>query len=226
MARVTYGALVTEIRGSIGGTTFQRNRYGYSVKNKSYPGNRSTPFQYGIRSALNDSVKAWATLSDANRALWESFATTNPQPCKHNPSANLTGYALFVKWNTKNKVGGGDILETPSFTLPTLPTFAPTIGLGGGDLIVNLFPSPSTLLTQCLLMVSPPVKVTDNFVDSKTRFMYETVLDGSAITITSNYIANFGAFPAVGDWVFITVDPFGVDCPYFFEPVTFKVQVS
>jgi len=40
MARIIYGAIGTEIRGKVGGTVFQGNKHGYTIKNKGLNTNK------------------------------------------------------------------------------------------------------------------------------------------------------------------------------------------
>jgi hypothetical protein len=226
MARVTYGALVTELKGSIGGTTFQTNKYGFSAKNKSFPGSFQSPGRLKMRQALNHVVQLWSTLTDAQRTQWSTFATTFPQPTKHNSSAMLSGYALFVKFNTLRYAGDGSTALVPSFTLPTLPTFTPTAFISGGDLNINLSASPVTLALAVNPSLSAAVKATTNFIGTRTRLMYLTIADASPINLEPDYRNAFGVDPVSGDFIFIRLQLFGYDCPYFFAPQLFKVQVA
>jgi len=45
MARIIYGAIGTEIRGKVGGTVFQGNKHGYTIKNKGLNTNNTSSRQ-------------------------------------------------------------------------------------------------------------------------------------------------------------------------------------
>jgi hypothetical protein len=226
MAIVKYGALVTELRGSIGGTTFQRNKYGYSAKNKSLPGNVESTPRSNVKQAIRRISQHWATLSEANRNLWISFATTYPQPVKNNPSANMSGFAVFLKFNFFWYLRAGYIVNTPSFTLSSLPSF--TVAIVKSSSFLNFVPTVSAtdLLTVFIVSVSNPVKESVNFAKNRVRYMSFCYADNSGVSIDTAYVAQFGQLPNVGDWVFVKVTPTGLNAPYFWADQYFKVQIT
>lgn len=226
MARVTYGALVTDIRGSLGGTTFQRNKYGSSAKNKSNPGNSGTTFQTGIRQAVRYVTQLWSQLSETDRNLWNSFATTYPQPVKNNPSVNMSGYAVFLKFNVLWYMRVGYTANTPSFTLSTLPTISPTIQLSGGFLFFNDNSATTDLLTVLMFSVSAPIRQSINYAKNRVRYMGFCYASGDGLNFETAYSNQYGRLPVVGDWVFLKVSPMGLNAPYFWADQYFKIQIT
>jgi len=125
MARIVYSALIDNIRGSVGGTTFQKNAYGYTVKHKPNMIKPWTSDQLARQIAFSRAVKAWKQASTQTRNNWDSWAVTNPQYSKHNPNAVLSGFACFVKWHTQNFLDGAGYVDTnPSLTIPDAPTIS------------------------------------------------------------------------------------------------------
>jgi hypothetical protein len=226
MARIKFGTIATEIRGSIGGTCFQSNRYGFTIKNKSNPGNLSTVNQQLPREAIFTITQSWAQLTNAQRLAWNTFATTYPQPCKHNSSANLSGYNLFLKYNIYAYLGGSGFVSSPAFSIPSLPVFHPVVYSYAGDVSYNFFPSFSELNLFALVGISAPVSPSNNFVGSKCRNVFGTVADSTPITVTPQYLANFGIIPAIGNTVFMSISPYGTTTPWFFAPQSFKLIVQ
>src|SRR5690606_31037464 len=114
MARIKYTALVESIRGSIQGTTFQRNAYGYTVKGKPNMVNPNTNLQSASKRNMSGIAQAWSSLSDSDRNAWDTWAATNPVPSRLNPDANLTGFAQFTRWhNIRWLYAYGDVLANP-----------------------------------------------------------------------------------------------------------------
>lgn len=74
MARVTYGNIVAEARGKIGGVVFSRNTGGAYVRAKVSPVQPRTDAQLNQRSRLTEVSKTWGTLTQAQREAWKSFS--------------------------------------------------------------------------------------------------------------------------------------------------------
>ena len=109
MATFKLGAIITDIAGSIGGTTLKRNGSYKVIMNKS----SGTPYS---RSLNNPSLqylpyifKSWSHLSDAEKAAWKEQALLYTFPDKFGTLRNLSGRQLFVKLNAQRW------LDIPSF---------------------------------------------------------------------------------------------------------------
>jgi hypothetical protein len=74
MARVTFGNIVAEARGKVGGVVFSRNTGGAYVRAKVSPVQPRTPAQLNQRSRLTEVSKVWGTLTQAQREAWKSFS--------------------------------------------------------------------------------------------------------------------------------------------------------
>lgn len=74
MARVTYGNIVAEARGKLGGVVFSRNTAGAYVRQKVSPVQPRTPAQLNQRSLLTEVSKVWGTLTESQREAWKSFS--------------------------------------------------------------------------------------------------------------------------------------------------------
>ncbi len=109
MATFKLGAIITDIAGSIGGTTLKRNGSYKVIMNKS----SGTPYS---RSYNNPSLrylpfifKSWSLLSDPEKAAWKEQALLFTFPDKFGTLRTLSGRQLFVKLNAQRW------LDTPSF---------------------------------------------------------------------------------------------------------------
>jgi len=119
-------ALVTVIRGSIGGVTFSSNQFAAIIaRAKTSPVNPKTVAQALIRSGLSAGSQEWDNLDDAERQAWEDYAATltftgplgsytvpGRQVMAGNVAAFLRGNALLA------------VPEAPIYTAPTIPGFA------------------------------------------------------------------------------------------------------
>ena len=109
MATFKLGAIITDIAGSIGGTTLKRNGGTKVIMNKS----SGTPYS---RSYNNPSLqylpfifKSWSRLDEQDKKAWEQQALLYTFPDKFGTLRTLSGRQLFVKLNAQRW------LDTPSF---------------------------------------------------------------------------------------------------------------
>jgi hypothetical protein len=203
MARIVYGALGV-IRGSVGGTTFQKNAYGYSVKNKPnmcYPNSVS---QEIVKRAVLRCTQHWSDLSDADRLAWNTYASTYPQYAKFNPTARLSGYNVYLLRNINGFIFNAIPLDVP-FLDPTVSSIlAPTLttaDINPIEIFWNGTPAPLDLG----VFIYSTAGTTSNRsipVNSK-RFLYAGEITGLNINVTANYTATFGRIPASGERVYI-----------------------
>lgn len=99
MALVKYGGGITEFRGKIAGNIFSRNKGGAYVKKYTVPTNPQTPRQLEVRAQFSTISVFWATLTDLQRASWESAAALIPFENSVGEAYFLSGFGLFCKTN-------------------------------------------------------------------------------------------------------------------------------
>jgi len=99
-ALVKLGGGVADIRGSIGGTVFSRNRYGAIARNRTIPVDPGTAPQMNVR-ALMGQVRAayFDTLTAVQRAAWEVYAANVAMTNRLGETIHLTGYNMFCRSN-------------------------------------------------------------------------------------------------------------------------------
>ena len=101
MATFKLGAIITDIAGSIGGTTLKRNG-GYKViMNKSSGTPYSRSLQNRALGYLPWIFKQWAVLNDLQKKSWNDLALYYTFPDKFGALRNLTGRQLFIKLNAQ-----------------------------------------------------------------------------------------------------------------------------
>jgi len=202
MARIIFSALVSEIRGSIGGTTFQKNAYGYTIKSKPNMIKPNSRTQNFTKNWFVTGQRAWAKLSRANRTAWNTWASTFPQFAKNNLDSQLSGFQVFSRNVYYRQLNNLAALAVPSFSPDPIPTLegAFSIALDGiGGLIITQ-PTWGTTANYFLsVFVSSPIKPSSNFLSTKTRFMLSRTLSTSAANdIASTFITKFGQLPLEG----------------------------
>lgn len=134
MATIQYSGLVTQIKGSIGGSTFQSNRNGFSIRNKPIPRNPQSATQQQVRGLIGYLSQYWRTLSDSERDSWNAVVNSWPAVDAYGNPVVLSGYSIFLSANTGLSICGSPISKTgllPS-VLQTLSTPAMVISISAG----------------------------------------------------------------------------------------------
>lgn len=93
-------SMLGEVRGSIGGATFSRNRSGAYIRKRATPINPNTERQADARNRMTDLSIRWTlTLTQAQRDAWDEYAANVPSSNKLGDAINLTGQNWYVASN-------------------------------------------------------------------------------------------------------------------------------
>ncbi len=101
MAVIKLGSIVTDIAGSIGGTTFRRTSTGHAVYNKQGRQVKSAFAKASRKNELGNIFSNWYNLSDREREQWAKNASTYPLKDKFGNTKYLTGRQLYTKLNAQ-----------------------------------------------------------------------------------------------------------------------------
>jgi hypothetical protein len=94
------GPIVAEVRGSIGGTTFSRNRGGTYARFRASPIQPGSSSQALAKGTLTGLVAWWkGVLTTAQREAWNVFAEQNPVQNRVGQSVNIGGLGWFNRVN-------------------------------------------------------------------------------------------------------------------------------
>ena len=167
MARVVYSALVQNLKGSVAGSTFQNNRYGFTMKSKgrsAIPRNQNQVLAKNIIGFLS---AFWISLSDFNRAQWSAWAGFYPIYAKYNSLKPINGREYFMKANYYRMLfsfTAGNVLSSPGVTVPLLLQLIRVYSMIVVILILTsgrvLFPIPMTFICSCQIKLSQVGRVT------------------------------------------------------------------
>lgn len=226
MARIKYGALATEIRGSVGGTTFQSNKYGFTIKNKPLMARPNSEATLVSQRILSQVVQAWASLTSTQQALFNSYAASFPQFARNNLSAILSGYNVFVMWNCTRLASNSPISLTTDMYDVVFPPIAPSVTNSAGVLSVDMNADYDEPDVAWACFISPVVRPSINFPPSTFRYMINGTSTGGPFNITSLYLSVFGSLPTAGQLVFLRAVPYGLSTPKVLADLFFKIEVS
>lgn len=89
----------SEIRGSVNGVTYARNRYGLYVRSKASPVQPRTPAQTARRAQLTVLSQRWRTLDEPIRAEWRAFANELTRSDALGLTYRLSGLQAYLQIN-------------------------------------------------------------------------------------------------------------------------------
>jgi hypothetical protein len=212
MAIVKFTAIVDEIRGSIGGTTFQRNAYGWSIKRKPNIIRPNTLRQQISKTSFGSITRYWASLSQVNRDSWDTYASTYPIPSIKNPSVDITGFNYFVKYHLiKFTTGSRSFLDNatavaPSFTFISLVLKSDN----AGQFRVVLTYTSNFADYVSLFFLSPPLnasrivpRVTPLFIESSLLTSSVSTTRTVDISLATLYNSEYNTIPVIGSFIVV-----------------------
>ena len=138
---VRWGGGIVDGRGSIGGTTFSRNKSGAYARSRTKPVNPKSALQSAIRAIVALVSATWANgVTTAQKAAWAVFASNVPTKNKLGEVINLPGFGQYTKSNiVALNAGLPAILNAPvDFVLPGEdPTYAVVVSEATQDIAVT-----------------------------------------------------------------------------------------
>ncbi len=197
MAIIQTSALVSDIKGSVNGSTFQRSAAGLTLRNKPISVGRGTNSQHNVRGINAQLNFYWTNLTDAQRNVWSSYAVFCNGAAKTNnqkSSAN-TGKTQFFAVNFWVLQYGKPYIVTPTFTTPEQaviicpPLFTESDNLE--NYIGNLDTTQQILVTR----VSLPQSLSTNTANTGFRTLVYPQVDGDQQSWFNQYEQVYGIRP-------------------------------
>jgi len=205
-AKIQYGALVTELKGKIGGTVFQSGRYGFQARNKPQAFRNPSVTQSHIRGVILTISKNWRTLTQAERDSWDAVAPSWPAVDAFGNPMLLTGYNVFCKcnfwrWNLANTIDANGSLPELIW-VPTSVTLDIQEALAKVE--ISYAPDPVDNNTTVLVYTAGQVSAGRTSPPSQMAIL-GTIADGTAspVDFGSDYKQKYGAVPTAGNRIFI-----------------------
>ena len=204
MALIKLGGGIADIRGSIGGTVFSRNRYGAIARNRTIPVDPGTALQMTVRAYMGAVREAYFNiLTDVQRSEWVTYANNVEMSNRLGESIKLTGYNMYCRTNIALLNAGMTriddaptvfaLAEMDGSTVSTVTAAANEISLAYDDTADWCDESAGALL----LFESAPQNPGINYFKGPWRYLGridgdDTVPPTSPETITSNHSLTAG----------------------------------
>lgn len=221
MSIVLLGGGILDKRGSVGGDTYSRSKFGATVRAKTSPINPKTNFQGQARCRLQGVSNMWSqVLTEIERMQWNAFALLNPQTNVFGQTSYLSGQQWFSKLSVNILQVGGTIVTTPpiSGSYPALTSLALS-ATNGPDSILLSFTYGAYTGTPMLYTFATPILPAGTFyANNKFRFVDSRALPGAFADVVTQWKARFvNVAPLIGTKVFVLAKVIdqdtGIDSP-------------
>lgn len=192
MARCKLSAIFSDIAGSIGSLTIQRNRSGIILRGKpSKPGTPTNDRQQN-KSYMNLLASTWNEKTPQVQMLWNDYSKFIEARQRNNQSLFLSGRALYISLNYYRLAYGQALLNNPVWTdaIPAEISFTLSRSLTG----LTLTASRDTSFTDEILILfcTDEISPTKYNFTNKLRLMIYTQLTPKIWDFESQFLTKFG----------------------------------
>lgn len=158
MARVTYGPLVTELAGSIGGVTFQKNSSGSIARLKSKQPLNPSLAQSDQQVTLAALVSHWPALNETEKTSWNDLAAAHTHFTPWGEEKTLNGFQWFMSCNLNNLSCGWPVLDTAPAYASISPPNTFTLSADADNFDINIAAGWNPGTSKILIYATPPLR--------------------------------------------------------------------
>lgn len=193
MATILLGALVTDIRGSVGGSTIRNVNSAFVLSNKSRGASKNIIRSNKTLISKRDIFQSWNLLSAAERKEWGELSNLYPQLDKFGRLVVLGAYQFYTKFFIQQSVTGlrvflpvdySNHISSGAVTLFRINFLSQKV-----EIIFKGSPAATFILVQVYPVRNKNVRT--NFNRRKFIFFKEVQLPED-INITSEFLNRFG----------------------------------
>ena len=188
MAIIEYGAIITDIKGSIGGVTFQHNSAGKIARLKSSKFKSQSEKARYKHYAITSNINSWQKLTLDEQQEWNAYAKLHTKYDKFGKERTLTGINWHFSINYNLVKTGGVYTSTPPIYV--LPEAIPTFKIELSSTAINIIFSPGFTPANTALKIfatTPLITGSMNFDKYLKYIQVDVTCACSKINITADW---------------------------------------
>lgn len=190
--------------GSLAGTTSSRNRFGQYIRTRAVPVNPNSSAQGSARARLATNSAAWRSLTDLQRAGWESLGGEMTRTDSLGQPYTLTGFQAYCSINGNNLAAGEAVVDdAPAMVTPSSLDTA-TITLTDAAFSIAYTPTPLDTDERLFVFASPQRSAGRSFENDYRLVFVSAGAAASPANVFSAYTSRLGT-PVVGNRVFLAL---------------------
>lgn len=197
MAKIMFGAAITDARGKIAGIVYSKNASGAYVRAKVSPTQALTTRRGVVRERITNLSKYFSgQLTAAQVLAWNAFAKNNPVTNVFGHTVILSGIQTFCRINAAILNAGGTQIDDPpvSLGITGITTLSATATAGTPTFSIVFGPSPLDTNVRLNVWATQQLPLGRTYTKSYMRYIGSS---SSAATTPLNalsmYTAKFGA---------------------------------
>jgi hypothetical protein len=187
MARATYGGIITNLKGSIGGLTFQKNVSGAIVRLRPWRKKFNSLKQQIAQQIFYQKNMGWHQLSLGDQQLWNAFAKLHTFTDPFGDLETLTGHQWYISINTNLEIiSQPHITQPPAWTLPTSPPTATLFLSTSGIYLQVASPAPAGY-DAIVISLTAPISNSSFKVNGRFRQVFVKPAGGWTNQVLTTY---------------------------------------
>ncbi len=222
MAKVRYSAIISDISGSIGSATFQKNRYGNTLRQKPLQSKKATQARGLVAANMSTVQAAWAALSESQKKEWSNYLLFSGYAIKNTEGVALSAFNVYLKYQLLRLWAQSDILDEINYSAVENPdltatlTYLPPAGGNPADLLLSVAGLAGNPDVSFVLHMSPVYSNSRSFIPSRARVVNWIEDEPGVFLVGASYFENFFRYPAAGDVIKIVIVAFSLYAPVIF----------
>lgn len=197
--KIQTSMLVSQMAGSLNGSSVRRSRYGLVLQKKA-SGLQSNTNSLGVRRSIFASIAfAWNLLDPIDKEQWQLYSNDNPQTDRFGNPIILSGYNYFIKIQNFLHTANFSFVNTPNYenrvdtiTSLSVSQIAPDTFQASADLTGNDYPQ-----TAVFFAVRVPTGSASPFLNYKQFVIVRAV---SSPTISEDVVIRTTQPPNPEQW--------------------------
>jgi hypothetical protein len=185
MAKVLYGSQITDIAGSIGGLTFQKNASSSIVRLRPTNSATLSEAQIARNVAFSQASSSWSALSGSDKALWNAFAAAHSKVDYYGTTKILSGMNWFMSlYINALSISYPPLTVPPTYALPTAyPVFDSYRFYADGNILDASWSTPLPVSTDLMLVYASPLTQASGLLDRSNMFFLNSYTSSGRSTL-------------------------------------------
>lgn len=225
MALIKLASHISDIRGKLGGSIFQKGASGHVMKANSSKKKNQSKLANEAQAITSAVQQSWISLSQSDQNLWSQYALYNCIKQKNISGHFINGQQAFIKFNVYRKHYSKPVLTTPTFAKCAIEPVTLTVSLTGGGSLQITSSRPMVPASEFIILhISSKQPIGRNTPKGALKVIKFATTAASVFDINSAYIDVFGYQLVSGDTIFLrstTADNLsGLPFPFTLQKVT------
>ena len=209
MASIKMGNIVVDMRGKISGNVYSKNKGGAYSRVRVVPTNPNSSYQAAVRANFTTNSQAWRGLTEAERTSWRQAVGNFPRINRVGDAHNLSGNALYQSLNKNlDDVDLGPISSAPAPASVTAVAVSTAVADTTLQTLVITLSAVVPANTSLKIFATDTLSAGVESPGTKLRQIQAAGNgDAAALSLTTNYLAKYGAIGAAGSKIFYKIVP-------------------